>query len=888
MHSGRESVREETKEKISWDGKTFQLPRVLSGTSSPQAKARYFALTLQGLGASNAPALTKLGLLDSRFNFRNLLNEINSSLTSLLDTSSGQETPPIVFTPGPVFTLTEPNLRNQTAGEIPLPVAGLGLPQATRRNAVFYTVQVRVNLRQAYSGAASVAADASLFTQVLTVSIRLPRYQPPPGHVDYGFSRLDPSLTSDVLRDPVNTFMIVSDINRAPPLLGTLKKTAGDVAATHDSDAFHAVFMTLYNQTRYALYKVLLKQEFIGTSILSLSSLQSQLQAVKQMQSDPATRMMVCLPVVEYYDKFNEVLTMFPPDEPYSLDVAATFFSNLAPSLRAQADAEDYTLPPLLPGIQTVQRSTQRLRDVKDALISFEKKFNQVNKAVQLVNGRSNTTNRGGTRSFFASPVAHSFFAGPTAHHDNNEFCTFINNHENDHDALPAAYPAVPSHAAQYPAHPDELAEALLSIPDPATMSLDTVFLAATVFLSAAENALQAATGGPFPLMECWGCTNHPVHHDTRFHRWTECTHRGDRTVQDNAKKGLQAFISERQERQRRKPGHPSWGNPYGPKTTASVGTSTDWEQQGYPSKRMYDMVCTISNPATLPSTRKMCFQALTKGSVGDLPRKAPKPNNDSSGPLCLHFAPRSTIPVMQTHTSPSGPKTHLSISQSMPHVRFPVGSDSNTATIMTMVDTCAGLSLGRLSYHLSIFKTSPQLVHSFVYLKDIDYLDEFDIGGVDQHGNPTRVTAVITYKTPFKISGQEVLLSYGLSESASTNSILGLPFLRATHSAMLMTGSDDETLICQRLGATFRIEYQVPLRADQAPITPRNTHAAYPYHVETPPEVTTSLSNVLQLLTTVSLATPTEKIDLPPTELETPLQHDDTWMLDFDFPDIE
>jgi hypothetical protein len=92
------SGREESNEQISWDSKTFQLPRALSGVPSPQAKARYFTLTIQGLAASNAPALTKLGLLDSRFHFRNLLNEINASVTSLLDIRDGQEAPPIVLT----------------------------------------------------------------------------------------------------------------------------------------------------------------------------------------------------------------------------------------------------------------------------------------------------------------------------------------------------------------------------------------------------------------------------------------------------------------------------------------------------------------------------------------------------------------------------------------------------------------------------------------------------------------------------------------------------------------------------------------------------------------------------------------------------------------------
>jgi hypothetical protein len=201
-------------------------------------------------------------------------------------------------------------------------------------------------------------------------------------------------------------------------------------------------------------------------------------------------------------------------------------------------------------------------------------------------------------------------------------------------------------------------------------------------------------------------------------------------------------------------------------------------------------------------------------------------------------------------------PRAHMSES--------PIGN-SNTATIHSMVDTCAGLNLGRLPYHGSIYETSPHLVDSFIYLKDVDYLDEFDIGGADERGNPTRVTAVITYKTPFRVSGQQVLLSFGLSESASTNTILGIPFLRATQSAMIMTGSDDETLICQRIGATFRVDYQVPLRANKAPMSSRDTHAAYPYHAATPACVAESLDNIQQLLATVALASPKENQEIAP-----------------------
>lgn len=131
-----------------------------------------------------------------------------------------------------------------------------------------------------------------------------------------------------------------------------------------------------------------------------------------------------------------------------------------------------------------------------------------------------------------------------------------------------------------------------------------------------------------------------------------------------------------------------------------------------------------------------------------------------------------------------------------------------------------AARNLGRLAYHKHIAEKQPHLVKSFVYLKNVDGMDEFDIGGVDERGKPARVTAVITYQTPFRVHGQPVCISFGLADSASTNTILGLPFLRATRWAIFLDGDGEESIVCQRLGTTFPLRYQVPLRADRSPDT--------------------------------------------------------------------
>jgi hypothetical protein len=52
-----------------------------------------------------------------------------------------------------------------------------------------------------------------------------------------------------------------------------------------------------------------------------------------------------------------------------------------------------------------------------------------------------------------------------------------------------------------------------------------------------------------------------------------------------------------------------------------------------------------------------------------------------------------------------------------------------------------------------------------------------------------------------------------------STNTILGIPFLRQAHAAIMMnTDNGKESLVCSRFGQVFPLLYQPPHLADEAP----------------------------------------------------------------------
>ena len=64
-------------------------------------------------------------------------------------------------------------------------------------------------------------------------------------------------------------------------------------------------------------------------------------------------------------------------------------------------------------------------------------------------------------------------------------------------------------------------------------------------------------------------------------------------------------------------------------------------------------------------------------------------------------------------------------------------------------------------------------------------------------------------------MAGRPVNVWFGLSDTVTTNTILGLPFLLAADAVSMYKS---RALILQKLGVTIPLSLQVPVRSDQAP----------------------------------------------------------------------
>ena len=100
------------------------------------------------------------------------------------------------------------------------------------------------------------------------------------------------------------------------------------------------------------------------------------------------------------------------------------------------------------------------------------------------------------------------------------------------------------------------------------------------------------------------------------------------------------------------------------------------------------------------------------------------------------------------------------------------------------LADTGARLNLVNIEYHQSVAERHRKLVLKFLYLKDLDDVDPFNISGVDdgkeseQGKGGVDVTTVITYKNPFMVNRKLVIVSLDLEEGVAYNTIFSCPFL--------------------------------------------------------------------------------------------------------------
>jgi hypothetical protein len=840
-------------EDVSWDKYTFKLPARLanSATVHPSLKDRYFHTTLEGLDAAQeATPLTKLNVLSSRFDFPHLIHEVDGSFKTMYDNTMGTGSNIIVTQNPTVFTVNHPSIWNEQGQPIGMPNVGqVYLNNAIRRTTRFYSFTLTVNSNNAYDGPAHIRTTANFEPFVLNAAVAMPsELINDATDAHNGYEVLPAVFTTDVLRNVNQTLLTITALNGGhAPVLGALVKPAGQYLVSILPLTFRKAFMHHFNLCRYKLFRELLRSEFLGKNLVDSTSVINELQSLKQNRFDPETRRFVTSTVEEFYGLFTTTQNLLPYNQLYPVDVAMLFWNGLNPDIRQQGEAADvpYTPPGRPQGqVETNQQADSRLRTVKDSAVRFEKQLDNVK--LQVNRASRGAYNRSQANTFMTSIPNNS--PGYFDLTENETASPFGNSNSNTYDITPFNPYDINSAVS------NNMINMATPLYHAQSESNNDPLLTASVYLSVAEEAMQRATGSALPPIECWGCTDHPQYHSNRFHRWTDCPYRGDPSVAGNAKKGLQQFLDKRKANRR---------------SNNDSNSSAPWRQRGYPNQTVAHLIASIADPRTIPSQRQAFIHLLTSQgeNVNREPTPAAMPGNDIHAQSGTDTPTDATsylaLPVRVLSAIKAPPEIQLSISQVMPHINIPIGRSSRAATICCMVDSGAGLSLGRRSYHNSIYQRHPELVHKWLDLKDSPNMEEFTIGGIDSTGVPTKVTSMISYFTPFTVNGQAVHIQFALAEDVASNAIIGLPFLRSTHSSVLF---EHDTLVSQKLGYTFKVFYQMPHQGEVAPISSAGSTATFPATIVTPPFVMTDIQKSGKALSTAfsTLTKPPQTDDKP------------------------
>jgi hypothetical protein len=137
-----------------------------------------------------------------------------------------------------------------------------------------------------------------------------------------------------------------------------------------------------------------------------------------------------------------------------------------------------------------------------------------------------------------------------------------------------------------------------------------------------------------------------------------------------------------------------------------------------------------------------------------------------------------------------------LNIDMGFPIITWDLGlsSDTNAVRLRSLFDSCGCANVGRLDYHLWIISRNPEIVAEFRFYDSHQPFDPISLDGVvtnpsdlkttdegllsENHG---LLTAIVRYRTPYLLPDKSPLcISYGLGENVSTNTLTGLPLIKA------------------------------------------------------------------------------------------------------------
>jgi hypothetical protein len=535
----------------------------------------------------------------------------------------------------------------------------------------------------------------------------------------------------------------------------------------------------------------MIRETFVGKGVFQ--SANQRLQTLRQRFTEGGKTKI--LTVAQFYEKFLSVVNELDPNQSYPI-LASPFIAGLEERIRNYVMSQGYEIPNMQKPFNFEE--LDELNTAKDRAVKAEQALGTMIDAARLV-----STNRGNppVNAFLgqvSTPVflAESKFPGPSTPTRGEDMRTYDQRYVSQANSFSTQSP--PESVATYEAKA-YLTSAFLSefvgTGDYVDMyeQADAANAKCQAFLSSAELAMRRASGTTSPLT-CWGCGG--------LHRFAQCPKKNDPDVRRAANEKMREKFGDRR------------GNG-GPKRDATALVSQiehytphemtgAWKELGFKTKKEAQAVAFLVSKKTHAKDRKKFLvidnrtQSEASGDTIHVPAF-----------LCLPDIGALTIKAFQTVPTLG---SDLNVTRFLPHVNFPVGHRNLSFTLKVAVDSCAGISLGDLSFHLALKNLYPEAVAQFVDLNAAGH--SLHVGGVEEGARGITITHVITYYLPTTFKGKPARIAFGLAENLATSALVGVGLLTGTNAIVSFTGQDPE-LYLQALQMNLPMTFEAPTLRD-------------------------------------------------------------------------
>ena len=218
-----------------------------------------------------------------------------------------------------------------------------------------------------------------------------------------------------------------------------------------------------------------------------------------------------------------------------------------------------------------------------------------------------------------------------------------------------------------------------------------------------------------------------------------------------------------------------------------------------------------VNTPAWMQSQQDNTFNQYQSSAPPSLPPLPPAPQNNvqQEPPNKVIFTQESannthtplwitTAHLLQHQQGPTTRPMPLDLDNGLPGITMKFGKDRNApgASFLCHLDTCAGMSTGRLDVHKCIATRFPSIVAEWIEYTDDNPFDPIKLDcAVEDLGTNAEgyghLTHIVRYYTPYTYEdGSRVILSFGLGKSVSVNAIIDLTDIRKWKGDLLFSSN--------------------------------------------------------------------------------------------------